>query len=577
MNSKLKIGPQPKKKQIKSGNIFQVNTTNKTFKHHLSMRHRLLILLLALATTTGCHFKNKQADLILHNANIYTVDDAFSTFEAMAIKDGKILALGTEREILNEYDAPQVIDCGKQFIYPGFIDGHCHFLGYGRTLQEVNLDSTQSFAEVIERVVAFKPINSRGWIIGRGWDQNDWADQSFPSRSILDSLYPSTPVALQRIDGHAMLVNAEAMRRAGIDAATIVSGGDIDFIKGILIDNAMNLITDVLPKYSREDDIAALLAAQERCFAAGLTTVDEAGLMKSDVDLIKQLQAENKLKMRMYIMLADDSLNYAHYLKAGIDTSDRLTVRAFKFYADGALGSRGACLLAPYDDVLPFSYGLMLHDAIHFRRKAYDLRQAGFQMCTHAIGDSANRVMLDIYGEVVGDSADHRWRIEHAQVVHQNDMSKFAKYHVIPSVQPTHATSDMPWAPQRLGRNRVMRAYTYRELKEQNGMVALGTDFPVEGISPIHTFYAAVLRKDLKGQPKEGFQQENALSREDALRGMTIWPAIANFEENKKGSIEVGKFADLVVLDQDLIKCNEARLPQSKVAMTIVQGEVVFK
>jgi predicted amidohydrolase YtcJ len=541
------------------------------------MSPRLLILLLTFTTITSCHFKNKQADLILHNAIIYTVDDAFNTYEAIAIKDGKILALGTEREILNEYDAPQIIDCGKKFIYPGFIDGHCHFLGYGRTLQEVNLDSTQSFAEVIERVKSFRPSNSRGWIIGRGWDQNDWVDQSFPSRAILDSLYPTIPVALQRIDGHAMLVNGEAMRRAGIDISTKVSGGDIDYSKGILIDNAMNLITDVLPEYSREDDIAALMAAQNRCFAAGLTTVDDAGLMKSDIDLMKQLQAEGKLKMRIYAMLADDSVNYAHYMKAGIDTTDRLTVRAFKFYADGALGSRGACLLAPYDDVLPYSYGLMLREPLHFRRKAYDLRQAGFQMCTHAIGDSANRVMLDIYGEVVGDSADHRWRIEHAQVVHQNDLAKFAKYHVIPSVQPTHATSDMPWAPQRLGRSRVMRAYTYRELKEQNGMLALGTDFPVEGISPINTFYAAIARKDLKGQPSEGFQMENALTREDALRGITIWPAIANFEEHKKGSLEIGKVADLVVLDQDILKCKEESLPSSQILITMVAGETVFK
>ena len=541
------------------------------------MQIRLFILLLALASTTGCHFKNKQADLILHNATIYTVDDAFKTFEALAIKDGRILALGTEREILNEYDAPQVIDCGKQFIYPGFIDGHCHFLGYGRTLQEVNLDSTRSFAEVIERVQAFQPSNSRGWIIGRGWDQNDWTDQTFPSRSKLDSLFPSTPVVLQRIDGHAMIANGEALRRASINASTQVSGGEIDFVKGILIDNAMNLITAVLPEYSREDDIVALLAAQERCFAVGLTTVDDAGLMKADIDLIKQLHAEGRLKMRIYAMLADDSLNYAHYLKAGIDTTDRLTVRAFKFYADGALGSRGACLLAPYDDVLPFSYGLMLREPLYFRKKAYDLRQAGFQMCTHAIGDSANRVMLDIYGEVVGDSADHRWRIEHAQVVHQNDLSKFARYHVIPSVQPTHATSDMPWAPLRLGRNRVMRAYTYRELKEQLGMIALGTDFPVEGISPINTFYAAIARKDLKGQPADGFQKENALTREDALRGVTIWPAIANFEEHKKGSLEVGKWADLVVLNQDLLKCPDSQIATTKVVMNIIQGVTVFK
>jgi predicted amidohydrolase YtcJ len=373
-----------------------------------------------------------------------------------------------------------------------------------------------------------------------------------------------------------MLVNGEALKRAGITATTTIDGGSIEFEKGILIDNAMNLVTDILPTYSREDDIAALIAAQERCFAAGLTTVDEAGLMKSDVELIKQLQAEGRLKMRIYAMLADDSLNFAHYLKAGIDTTDRLSVRAFKFYADGALGSRGACLLAPYDDVLPYNSGLMLNTPLHFRSKAYDLRKARFQMCTHAIGDSANRVMLDIYGEVVGDSADHRWRIEHAQVVHQDDMQKFALYHVIPSVQPTHATSDMPWAPQRLGRSRVMRAYTYRELKEQLGMIALGTDFPVEGISPINTFYAAIARKDLRGQPAEGFQKENALTREEALRGMTIWPAIANFEEQKKGSIEVGKWADLVVLNQDLMRCTEQQIPSSEVAMTILNGEIVF-
>lgn len=539
---------------------------------------RQILLMLTIAfIVSSCHFKNKQADLILHNATIYSVDDAFNTYEAIAIKDGKILALGTEREILNEYDAAQIIDCGKQFIYPGFIDGHCHFLGYGRTLQEVNLDSTTSLAEVIERVRAFKPTNSRGWVVGRGWDQNDWAEQTFPSRAALDSLFPSTPVALQRIDGHAMLVNGEALKRAGITPSTTVNGGSIEFEKGILIDNAMNLVTDILPAYSREDDIAALLAAQERCFAAGLTTVDEAGLMKADIELIKELQAQGKLKMRIYAMLADDSLNFVHYLKAGIDTTDRLSVRAFKFYADGALGSRGACLLAPYDDVLPYNSGLMLNTPLHFRSKAYDLRKAGFQMCTHAIGDSANRVILDIYGEVVGDLADHRWRIEHAQVVHQDDIGKFAKYHVIPSVQPTHATSDMPWAPLRLGRNRIMRAYTYRELKEQLGMIPLGTDFPVEGISPIQTFYAAVARKDAKGQPAEGFQKENALTREDALRGMTIWPAIANFEEQKKGSLEIGKWADLVMLDKDLLKCPETSILQTAAQLTVVQGEVVYR
>ena len=543
----------------------------------MSFKLHLTVLMAALSMVT-CRFKNKEADLIIHNARIYAVDGAASTHEAMAIKDGKIIAIGPEREILNEFKATQTIDCGKRFIYPGFIDAHCHFLGYGRTLQDVDLTDTKSFDEVIERIRAFQPKNSRGWIIGRGWDQNDWLIQEFPGRSRLDSLYPEIPVVLRRVDGDAMLVNAKAMELAKINASQKVSGGDIDFERGILIDNAMKFIEDILPAYTDADDMNALLDAEKNCFAAGLTTVDDAGLLKREVDLIKKMHAEGKLKMRIYAMMSDNKENFDYYLAHGIDTTDRLTVRSFKFYADGALGSRGACLLAPYSDVLPSPhYGTMLDSVDHFRRRAYDLYMHGFQMCTHAIGDSANRVMLGIYAEVAGDSSDHRWRIEHAQVVHQNDIGKFGKYHVIPSIQPTHATSDMPWAVQRIGQNRMKRAYTYRELKAQMGMVALGTDFPVEGISPVNTFYAAVVRKDKSGLPESGFQPENALDREDALRGMTIWAAMANFEENKKGSLEIGKLADFVMLDQDILKCAENSILKTKVLLTVVNGEVVFR
>jgi predicted amidohydrolase YtcJ len=543
----------------------------------ISARFCLFILTLA-AALFSCRFKNKEADLILHNAKIYTVDGNFSTAEAIAILNGKIVAIGPEREILNEYRSKEIIDCGKKFIYPGFIDAHCHFLAYGRTLQDVDLTGTTSFTEVLDRVKKFQPINSRGWILGRGWDQNDWSSQEFPHRAQLDSLFPETPVVLRRVDGHAMLVNQAALNMAEINSTSKVNGGDIDFERGILIDNAMQLIENILPPYSDGDDIKALEAAQKNCFAAGLTTVDDAGLMLREVNLIKDLHSKGTLKMRIYAIMSDKEENFNYYLKHGIDTTDRLTVRAFKFYADGALGSRGACLLAPYNDVLPNPhYGMMLDSVNHFRKRAYDLWTHGFQMCTHAIGDSANRVMLDIYAEVTADSSDHRWRIEHAQVVHQQDIAKFGKYHVIPSIQPTHATSDMTWAMQRLGQNRLMRAYTYRELKEQMGMVALGTDFPVEGISPIHTFYAAVARKDLKGQPEQGFQSENALSREDALKGMTIWAAISNFEENKKGSLENGKFADLVMLDHDILTCKESAILNAKVLLTVVNGEVVFR
>jgi predicted amidohydrolase YtcJ len=536
----------------------------------------------AVLTFSSCHFKNKEADLILHNATIYTVNDQFEKKEALAILNGKIIAIGSEREILNEYNAKEIIDCGKKFIYPGLIDAHCHFLGYGRMLQQVDVSDTKSFAEVIEKVVAFQKEKNAAWIIGRGWDQNDWENKEFPTRQILDSLFATIPVVLKRIDGHAMLVNKVVLDMAGITSSTQVSGGDIKLSNGeptgVLIDNAMNLIEKILPASNKEQDIQALLDAQKNCFEVGLTTVDDAGLLKTNIDLIKELQSAGKLKMRIYAMLSDDTTNFNYYLKHGIDTTDYLSVRSFKFYADGAMGSRGACLLAPYSDVMPGNvYGFLLDSINHFRRRAYQLSEAGFQMCTHAIGDSANRVMLGIYHEVQGDSIDHRWRIEHAQVVHHDDMKKFGLFNVIPSIQPTHATSDAPWAIQRLGHNRVKRAYAYKELKDQLGMVALGTDFPIEKIPPINTFYAAVVRKDVNGLPTEGFQIENALSREDALRGMTIWAAIANFEENKKGSIEVGKFADLVMLDKDILTCKEEDILKTQVVMTLVGGEIVMK
>jgi len=530
-----------------------------------------------LMTLASCGFKNKHADLVIHNAVIYTVDNEFSVAQAMAIENGVIIAVGPEREVMNEYSADEYIDCAGKFVYPGFIDAHCHFLAYGRTLQEVSLDSTKSFNDILSRLKEAK-IPESGWLVARGWDQNDWADSAYPAIDRLDSLFPDIPVVLQRIDGHALLVNSKALTMAGLNGEEKITGGEIDMRYGLLLDNAMTKIWDTMPEKTKAEDERALLNAQDNCFKVGLTTISDAGLKKKDVDLIKELQTAGKLKIRVYAMLADDSTNLAHYLATGIDTSSNmLTVRAFKFYADGALGSRGACLLDPYNDLLPEKkYGLMLSDPDYFTRHAYLLREKGFQMCTHAIGDSANRVILDIYGEVVGDLPDHRWRIEHAQVVHESDLSKFGQFHIIPSIQPTHATSDMPWAPERLGRNRMYRAYAYRKLKEQLGMAALGTDFPVEGISPLNTFYAAVYRKRTQ-DISEGFQMEEALTKEDALRGMTIWAAIANFQEKDRGSIEVGKQADFIISNLDLIK-SQANIDMSKAAIqTFVSGEKVIQ
>ncbi|MDZ4823359.1 MAG: amidohydrolase family protein [Flavobacteriales bacterium] len=574
---------------------------NSRFPRSLFMGYQLLI---AGCILSSCNFIGNEVDMIVHNAKIYSVNESWDVYEAMVIDDGKIIHMGRSADVLHDYASKNVIDAKGKFVYPGFIDAHCHFLGYGRTLQEVNLIGTKSFDEVIERVVEHrKKFPDKKWIIGRGWDQNDWQPSSFnkekssqqpavldmnhftipfPDNEKLNELFPDVPVALKRIDGHVLLVNQKALDLAGITTETKVEGGYVQVVlgklTGILVDNATKFVEDIIPEYTVEEDTEALLDAQKNCFEVGLTTVDDAGLLKKEIDLIKQLQQEDKLRMRIYAMLSDEDENFDYYLKNGIDTSDFLSVRAFKFYADGALGSRGACLLSPYEDIIhKKEYGFLLDSIAYFRMRAEQLYDAGFQMCTHAIGDSANRMMLDVYSAVLGGMNDKRWRIEHAQVVHKNDVAMFGASGIIPSIQPTHATSDMPWAWQRLGRNRVKRAYAYSELKDQLGMVALGTDFPVEGISPINTFYAAVVRKNIYGIPEEGFQTENALSRQDALSGITIWAALSNFEEHKKGSLEVGKFADFVMLDKDLMTVSAEEMLSTKVVMTVVGGEVVFR
>ncbi|MBL7941459.1 MAG: amidohydrolase [Flavobacteriales bacterium] len=556
----------------------------------------------AVLVFSTCNFIKPEVDMIVHNAVIYQVNENWETAEAMAIDDGKIIKIGRSADLLNDFMSRQVIDAHGAAIYPGFIDAHCHFLSYGRTLRQVDLTGTQSWQAVLDATVAHHQLHpEQQWVLGRGWDQNDWTEAwqkelaitmgdaaltedvvvPFPDNGQLNDLFPEIPVVLRRIDGHAMIVNEVVLNLAGITAATRVEGGLVVVENGkptgVLIDNAMELVDAVIPAPGAQEETRALLEAQEKCFEVGLTTVDDAGLLKRDIDLIKQLQTRGELKMRIYAMLSDDSLNFEYFLRAGIDTTDRLSVRAFKFYADGALGSRGACLSAPYDDVLPQrNFGMLLDSAGYFRQRARQLFDAGFQMCTHAIGDSANRVMLNIYNELLPAGNDFRWRIEHAQVVHKEDIPLFGKASIIPSVQPTHATSDMYWAWQRLGRNRVRRAYAYRELKEQLGMVALGTDFPIEGINPINTFFAAVVRKDSKGYPDEGFQTENALTREDAIRGMTIWAALANFQENSRGSLEPGKFADFVMLDRDLMQAEETEILATRVLLTVVNGEIVF-
>lgn len=539
----------------------------------------------------ACSPKQEQADLLLFNGHVYCVDSSFSTASALVIKEGRIAASGTEAELRRQFNCSKEEDLHGAFVYPGFIDAHAHFLGYGLGLGRVDLTGTHSFTEVLEKVVissgkknldegrnSLQEKTTTEWLIGRGWDQNDWDNKAMPDRKQLDSLFPDRPVMLTRVDGHAVLVNGKALTLAGITATTKVKGGEI-FIKnneptGILIDNAVDLVKSVIPPVTALIKQKALQAAEANCFQTGLTSVVDAGLMREEAELIDALQKENKLKIRLYVMLSDSAPNY-DYLKKGPYKTDRLSIRSFKFYVDGALGSRGACLYQPYSDQQN-TKGFLLNSLQHFEKKAEELSRAGFQMNAHCIGDSAFGMMVKLYSRYCLGDGSKRWRIEHAQITQEKDLSLLNK-DIIPSVQPTHATSDMYWAGERLGKTRLTAAYAYQQLLSKSSVIALGTDFPVEDISPIKTFYAAVARKDQANFPVSGFQKENALSREQTLKGMTIWAAYANFEEGEKGSIEKGKYADLTILSKDLMTCPEQEILKTKVLATYVNGEKVFE
>ncbi|RYY86664.1 MAG: amidohydrolase, partial [Chitinophagaceae bacterium] len=417
------------------------------------------------------------------------------------------------------------------------------------------------------------------WILGRGWDQNDWTNKEYPDRASLDAVFPDNAVLLTRIDGHAAIANSRALAAAGIDGPRSLTGGSVEIRDGrptgILIDNAVDLVGEKVPGPTAAQARTALLAAQRNCFAMGLTTVDDCGLDYEAVEFIDSLQKRGELRMRLYAMLSDAPRNFAWAFRGGPYKTDRLNVRSIKVYADGALGSRGAALLHPYSDKPGWS-GFLLSKPEHFDSVASVLYEKNWQMCTHAIGDSGNRTVLNIYGKYLQGKNDRRWRIEHAQVVAPEDFPLFGRFSVIPSVQPTHATSDMYWAADRLGKERVKGAYAYQALLRQNGWIPLGTDFPVEDISPFKTFYAAVARMDAAGYPAGGFQAGDALTREQALRGMTIWAARSNFEEAEKGSLEPGKWADFIILDRDLLKVDTKDILAARVLATYVGGSAVF-
>ena len=538
--------------------------------------HKILYLLFFI----GISFSGtgQKVSLIIHHAKIYTVDNNFSVAEAMAVNGKKIVAVGSNEEILKKYRSENSINASGQVIFPGFIDAHCHFTGFATDMWKCNLVGTTSFEEVIEKIKAYSKNAPMEWIYGRGWDQNDWAVKEFPDKQILDSLFPGRPVFLKRIDGHAALVNQKALDIAGITNATVVKGGSVEVkngkLTGILIDNAMDIVDSKVPEVNDKLAKKYFIDAQQLCFAVGLTGVHDCGISEHTINMLDAEQKAGRLKMKVFALLTDSSQYYDWWTTNGPYISERLHVGGFKLYADGALGSRGACLLQDYSDK-PGWKGFLLTDTTYIRKVAQRLLNSKLQMCTHAIGDSGNREVLKIYASVLKGKNDRRWRIEHAQVVNENDFQLFADHNIIPSVQPTHATSDMYWAEVRLGPQRVKNAYAYQSLLNTNKWMPLGTDFPVEDISPFKTFYAAVIRKDVKDYPEAGFQIENALTRQQAIMGMTIWAAKAAFEEKQKGSLEAGKAADFILLDKDIMNCSAPDILTTKVMATYINGEKV--
>lgn len=529
-----------------------------------------ITLILLLLSMFSC--SKTKVDLIVHNANVYTVDNQFNKAQAFAIQDGKFVAIGSNRKILSHYNATKTLDAQGQSIYPGFIDGHCHFVGYGETkVRFADLNGCKSFDEVLDRLVKHNEDNDSEWLLGRGWDQNLWEVTEFPDNTELQKRFPDKKVLLTRVDGHAVLVTDNILKTLGLNEKSKIEGGEILLNKkgrpsGILLDNAADMAKAIIPPLNKAQKINALKIAQRDCFKYGLTGVTDAGLDIASIALIDSLQNEGVLKMKINAMVNPDDETMDYFMKFGVIEKERLTVRSVKIYADGALGSRGAKLIEPYSDA-PETSGLIVENEDfydHVCEKAYI---SGYQVCCHAIGDGGVRMILNEYAKFLKGENDLRWRIEHSQVVDPQDIELYKEYSIIPSIQATHCTSDMPWAEDRLGSERIKGAYAYKTLLEQNGWLINGTDFPIEHISPIKTFYSSVARKDLI---------DNRLTREEALKSMTIWAAKGYFAEGRKGSIEVGKEADFVILSDDIMTIGYEKIPEIKVVNTFINGEMVY-
>ena len=555
------------------------------------------------AVAAGCAERPAPATQVFTHGNIYTlvgppperVEDE-PRCEALAVRDGRVVALGSNADVQPHVGAAtQVVDLSGHTAIPGLVDAHVHVQGLGRALSQVDLVGTRSYAEVIERVRrGAASLPAREWVLGRGWDQNDWPDTAFPEHEELSRAVPEHPVYLRRVDGHAALLNAAALRLAGVGPETREpAGGRIlrradGTPSGVLVDRAMDLVAAKIPAPTAAERQRRLHLALTHAASLGLTGLHDAGIQAEDFADFRLLLGRGELHLRVYALLdgtpeagsATDSLLQRLQRDGGIpfDPSGHLALRGVKLYADGALGSRGAALLAPYSDE-PGTLGLPQHEAAAFLQLVRPLHAAGLQLATHAIGDAGNRMVLDTYEALQRQlpRADCRHRVEHAQVLAPADIPRFAALGVLPSMQPTHCTSDMPWAGARLGPERERGAYAWRSLRATGAMIVAGSDAPVEALDPLLGLYAAVTREDTSGAPAGGWHGDQRLSRSEALRAFTAWAAYASFTESALGTLELGKRADLSVFDRDLLRVEPRELLQARAMLTVVGGAIVYE
>lgn len=550
---------------------------------------RLAALLLTPLLTASAQQQQRPADLIITGGRIYTVDDARPLAEAMAVREGRILFVGSRRGALVFRGAnTRVVDLEGLTVIPGMVDAHAHLLGLGNALRTVNLVGARSYDEVIARVAArAREVSAGTWIVGRGWDQNQWPDTRFPTHEALSRAVPNHPVFLTRVDGHAALANARAMDIAKVSAAAAdPEGGRVERMaggapSGVFVDRAMSLVSTAIPGATKAEMRAATLAAMAEANRWGLTGIHDAGVARAVIDVYEELAREGRYTLRNYVMIASDDATLDHYFRRGPQSGvhdGRLWIRSIKISADGALGSRGAALLEPYSDE-PGHSGLILTRPERIREVAVRALRSGFQLNVHAIGDRGNRVVLDAFEAALTEvpTADHRFRVEHAQVLHHADIPRFAELDVIPSMQAVHQTSDMYWAGSRIGAGRLLGAYAWRSLLNTGVVIPNGSDFPVEHVNPLLSFLAAISRQDARGWPAGGWFPEQRMTRDEALESMTLWPAYAAFMERDAGSLSPGKYADFVVLDRDIMRVGEADVLATKVLATYLAGRAVYE